>query len=162
QATGDDKGMVATLKQALALDPKDGESLWLLFQRALARWQAGDRSVKKELEADARAYLASGYLAMGAQSRLAERTLVQITGDEVALAIHDARAAYQDAFTETGWGAINQRMGDARRGFEKCVAARPAEQQCHYYLGLVYSSVKASEQYDLARAKAELGKAPDL
>ena len=161
QAAGNDKAMVATLKKALAQNPRDGEAQWLLFQRALSRYRAGEQAAKSEALAAARGYLASGYLPNGSRHDLAERTVIELEGDPVALAIYDAKHAYDTAFTESRFGAINQKMADARRGFEKCVAAQPKNQECHYYLGLVYSSVKASEQYDPARAEAELRRAPD-
>src|SRR5690606_18447742 len=39
---------------------------------------------------------------------------------------------------------------------------QPDRQECHYYLGLVYSSVKASAHYNPKRAAASLRKAPDM
>src|SRR5690606_24879535 len=144
------------------MKPRDGEAHWMLFEAARARYKRGDASARAELIAAARGYLQDGYLRMGTQRRLAERTLIELEKDEIALAVYDAKSAYQDAFTETRFGAINQRMDEARRGFERCVAAQPDRQECHYYLGLVYSSVKASAHYNPKRAAASLRKAPDM
>lgn len=159
---GDDKGMKAACAAALKINPRDGEAHWILFERALARTKAGDASAKAELAAAATGYLSSGYLAMGDHARLAERTLIELKGDELALAVYDAKIAYEAAFNEQGFASINARVADARRGFEKCVAAQPDRQECHYYLGRIYGSVKASEQYNLKKAMEELRKAPDL
>ena len=42
-------------------------------------------------------------------------------------------------------------MDKARRGFEECTKSKPSNEDCHYWLGLVYSSVKASDAYDRRR-----------
>jgi predicted Zn-dependent protease/Flp pilus assembly protein TadD len=162
RAGGDDRKMVASCRKALAIDARDGEAHWILFERALERMRRGDKSARGDLETAARGYLASGYLSQGPQHRMVERTLVELAGDEVGLAIYDAKAAYQDAFADGGIGSINQKMAEARRGFEKCVAAEPTRQECHYFLGLVYGSVKASESYSPEKAKTSLRRAPDL
>jgi predicted Zn-dependent protease len=162
KSAGDDRKMVAACQKALAVDSRDGEAHWLLFERALARHKQGEAGARAELEATAKAYLASGYMTQGPQHQLVERTLVELSGDEVALAVHDAKAAYKNAFAEGGIGSINQRMAEARRGFEKCVASDPRRQECHYYLGLVYASVKASDAYSPDKAKASLRRAPDM
>ena len=162
RAAGDRKGMTASCQKAIALDPRDGDAYWLLFDAALERWNAGDKAVGRELEAAAAGYVASGHLPMGHQRRLAERTLIEMRDDDVSLAVFDARAAYDDAFTQAGYGAINGKMAEARRGFEKCVAAQPDRQECHYRLGLVFASVKASEQYAPEKAKAAFKRAKDV
>jgi predicted Zn-dependent protease len=162
RAGGDDKKMVASCKKALAINSRDGEAHWILFERALERTRRGDKAARAELETSARGYLQSGYLAQGPQHRMVERTLVELAGDEVGLAIYDAKAAYQDAFADGNIGSINQRMAEARRGFEKCIEAEPTRQECHYHLGLVYASVKASEAYSPEKAKASLRRAPDM
>src|SRR6185503_10406958 len=59
-------------------------------------------------------------------------------------------------------GRINEIMAQSRRGFERCVAEQPENQTCHHYLGLIYSSVKASSAYDEKEALKELQKAKDL
>ncbi len=162
KSAGSDKKMVAACKKALAIDPRDGEAHWLLFQRALEHHQRGDKSARAELEAAAKGYLASGYLNQGPQHKQVERTLIELSGDELALAVYDAKAAYTTAFAAGGIGSINQQMAEARRGFEKCVASAPDRQECHYYLGLVYGSVKSSDAYSPDKAKASLRKAPDM
>ncbi|HTE56020.1 MAG TPA: tetratricopeptide repeat protein [Kofleriaceae bacterium] len=162
KASGDDKKMVAACKKALAIDPRDGEAQWILFERAKERMQRGDRSARAELEAAARGYMQSGYLSQGPQHRVVERTLVELAGDPIAVEVYDAKAAYADAFAEGGLFSINQKMGEARQGFEKCVAEKPDRQECHYYLGLVYGSVKASDSYSPEKAKASLRRAPDM
>ncbi len=162
RAAGDDKGMKGACAAALKINPRDGEAHWILFERALARYKGGDASVKSELAAAATGYLSSGYLAMGPHHRLAERTLIELKGDDLALAVYDAKAAYEEAFAEGSFGDINQKVAEARRGFEKCVAAQPDRQECHYYLGRIYGSVKASEQYSVKKAMESLRRAPDL
>ncbi len=162
KSAASDVKMVAACKKALAIDPRDGEAHWLLFQRALERHQRGDKGARAELEAAAKGYLASGYLNQGPQHKQVERMLIELSGDELALAVYDAKAAYTTAFAAGGMGSINQQMAEARRGFEKCVAAAPDRQECHYYLGLVYGSVKASDAYSAEKAKASLRKAPDM
>ena len=162
KSAGSDKKMVAACKKALAIDSRDGEAHWLLFQRALEHHQRGDKSARAELEAAAKGYLASGYLNQGPQHKQVERTLIELSGDELALAVYDAKAAYTTAFAAGGIGSINQQMAEARRGFEKCVASAPDRQECHYYLGLVYGSVKSSDAYSPDKAKASLRKAPDM
>jgi tetratricopeptide (TPR) repeat protein len=162
KSAGSDGKMVAACRKALAIEPRDGEAHWLLFQRALERHQRGDRAARAELEAAAKGYLASGYLNQGPQHKQVERTLIELSGDELALAVYDAKAAYTNAFAAGGMGSINQQMAAARRGFEKCVAAAPDRQECHYYLGLVHGSVKASDGYSPQKAKASLRRAPDM
>jgi predicted Zn-dependent protease len=162
RAAGDDKGMKAACAAALKINSRDGEAHWILFERALARFKGGDAAARAELAASATGYLSSGYLAQGEHARLAERTLIELKGDDVALSVYDAKIAYEDAFNEQGFASINQKVADARRGFEKCIAAQPERQECHYYLGRIYGSVKASEQYNLKKAKEELKRAPDL
>lgn len=162
KATGDDKKMVVACKKALAIDPRDGEAHWILFERARERMSRGDKAARADLEAAARGYLASGYLAQGPQHRVVERTLVELAGDPIAVEVYDAKAAYADAFSDGVMMSINQKMAEARQGFEKCVAAAPDRQECHYYLGLVYGSVKASESYSPEKAKQSLRRAPDM
>jgi predicted Zn-dependent protease len=162
RAAGDRKGMVASCRAAIKLDPRDGDAHWLLFDSAHERWKAGDRAARAELEAAATGYVASGHLPMGHQRRLVDRTLIELRDDTVSLAVFDARAAYDEAFAQASYGAINGKMAEARRGFEQCIAAQPDRQECHYRLGLVYASVKASEQYDPAKAKAAFRRAKDM
>ena len=96
----------------------------------------------------------------GAMYKLAERAVIKLSGQPIDIAIYDAKAAYAAAFDSGEIGKINQHMAAARAGFEKCLQIDPRREDCHYQLGLVHASVKASEAYDPKKALAELALAP--
>lgn len=160
-AQGDAVGQAGSIARAVALEPKNPTVLSARFEVASGRYRAGDRAVRGELVAAAQAYLAAPRLE-GPHQALAQRLLVELSDDPVALVVFDAKAAYAAAFESTRIGEINEKMALARKGFEDCVAQRPEQQECHYQLGLVYASVKASDAYDPRKALAALAKAPEL
>lgn len=160
-AQGDKKAQAASIAKAVALAPRDPSVVAARFAVAHQRFRGGDGDVKDELLSAARAYVASPRQ-LGPYKTLAQRTVVELADDPVALLVFDAKAAYSSAFDSTRMGDINAKMAEARRGFEGCVAKQPANQDCRYHLGLVYSSVKASDAYDPKKAIEELAKAPDV
>lgn len=160
----DTKGMKTSVEKAIAIDPLSTQAYWLLFDSAYKRFRGGDASAKAEALDAARKIKATTPPRRRTTSlyRLAERAVVELSGEPIELTIYDAKTAYAAAF-ETGLiGTINQHMAKARRGFEECTRTTPSNEECHYYLGLVYSSVKASSAYDLKKALAELALAPSL
>lgn len=160
----DTKGMKASVEKAVAIDPLNTQAYWLVFGDAYIRFRAGDASAKGEALDAARKVMATTppRRRAGASYKVAERAVVELAGDPLELTIYDAKAAYAAAF-ETGlMGTINQQMDKARRGFEECTKTTPKNEECHYYLGLVYSSVKASEAYDPKKALAEFALAPSM
>lgn len=157
----DDKAMKAAVDKALAIDPESVGPYAVLFQRAQARLDAGDAAARTDLLDAARRILAYGR-GQGSLVRAAERAVIKLSGQPIDVAIYDAKAAYARAFDSGEIGKINEHMATARAGFEKCLQIDPRREDCHYQLGLVYSSVKASEAYDPKKALAELGQAPSL
>jgi predicted Zn-dependent protease len=158
-ASGDAAGATAAIQKALALSPRDAEAHFVLYEWLDRRYRDGDKAVAGELAAAATRYLTFVRPRAGLGVQRAERTLIEVGGDEIALLVFDARKAYDHAFTAAGIGEINGMMREARRGFEQCVARQPDREECHYYLGLVHGSVKASEAYDPAKARASFEKA---
>jgi tetratricopeptide (TPR) repeat protein len=158
-STGDDKGMKASLDKVVALDPQNVRAYWLIFERAQKRVRGGETAAKPEVLAAARKIMVLSRRE-GPMYSLAERAVVELSGDALELTVYDARMAYASAFESGVIGRINDKMALARKGFEDCVAKAPKNEDCHYYLGLVYSSVKASESYDLKKAQTELALAP--
>lgn len=157
----DDQGMKASLARVLAIDPDNVGAYTLMFETAQARLDAGDASARSEALAAARKILARSR-GQTATYKLAERAVIKLSGEPIDIAIYDARQAYAAAFDSPELGKINEHMASARRGFERCLKLDPAREDCHYHLGLVYSSVKASEAYDPVKALAELALAPSL
>lgn len=157
----DDKAMKAAVSRALAINPDSVGAYALLFTHAQARLDAGDASAAPEALDAARKIMALSR-GQGAMYRLAERAVVKLSGQPIDLAIYDARAAYAAAFDAGELGKINQHMAAARAGFENCLQIDPKREECHYQLGLVHASVKASDAYDPRKALAELALAPSL
>ncbi len=160
-ANKDAKSQAASVAKAVALAPRDPSVISARFAVAHQRYRGGDAGAKDELVAAARAFIASPRQ-LGPYAKLAQRTILELADDPVALQVFDAKAAYSAAFDSTRMTDINEKMAEAKRGFEGCVAKQPENQDCHFQLGLVYSSVKASDAYDPAKALAELAKAPDV
>lgn len=160
-AQGDLAGQDQAVARAVAAEPEAPAVLSARFEVASRRYRGGDAGAKDELVAAARAYLA-GDRQEGPHRAAAQRALVELSDDPVALLVFDAKAAYAAAFESARMGEINAKMAEARQGFEKCLARQPQNQDCHYQLGLVYSSVKSSDAYDPGQALAELAKAPDI
>jgi predicted Zn-dependent protease len=160
----DGKGMKVSVDKAIALDPVNPQAYWLVFDDASRRFRAGEAPAKAEALDAARQILVTTppRHRTGSLYKMAERAVVELSGEPIELTIYDAKTAYAAAF-ETGMiGTINQQMDKARRGFEECATSTPKNEDCHYYLGLVYSSVKASNAYDPKKALAEFALAPSL
>jgi tetratricopeptide (TPR) repeat protein len=157
----DDRAMKTALDKALALDPDSPAAYALLFQTAIARLDGGDAAAKADA-LDAARKLMSHARGQGAMVKLAERTVIKLSGQPIDIAVYDAKAAYAAAFDSPVIGKINEHMTTARTGFERCLQLDPRREDCHYQLGLVYSSVKASDAYDPKQALAELALAPSL
>ncbi|MEZ4265662.1 MAG: M48 family metalloprotease [Myxococcota bacterium] len=153
-----DKALTA-YRKAAEVDASDSEALSKVVRLLGARYAGGDTAVKDELAGALTRYIAAARGKRDPDTRKAERLLAELTQGEVALVIFDARAAYDDAWNDPSFSDINRKMGKARAGFERCVALEANNALCHYYLGLVYSSVKASSHYDLGKAQAEFAKA---
>jgi predicted Zn-dependent protease len=157
----DDKGVKDSIGKVLAIDPNNQQAYEILFFRAEDKVHDGDATAKpdaleaaKKLEQLARP---ESYT-----RRLAERAIVELSGDPMQLTIYDAKQAYSAAFENGMLDDINAQMTKARAGFQECTKAQPRNEDCHYYLGLVYSSVKASDAYDPKKALAELAQAPTV
>jgi predicted Zn-dependent protease len=159
--TGDSKGMKVSVDKAIAIDPYNSTAYWLKFDDASRRFRSGDKAAKAEVLSAARDILETTRRS-STLYKLAERAVVELSGDAIALTVYDAKVAYNAAF-ETGLiGNINQQMDKARVGFQECTKAQPKNEECHYYLGLVYSTVKASDAYDPKKALTELALAPSM
>lgn len=159
---GDSKNMKVSVEKAIALDPYNSTGYWLLFEDANKRFRGGDAKAKAETLAAARRILETSPRRTSHLYKMAERAVVELSGEPLQLTIYDAKVAYASAF-ETGLiGNINRQMDKARRGFEECTKEQPKNEECHYWLGLVYSTVKASDAYDPKKALTELSLAPTL
>ena len=160
--SNDEAGAMEALKKAVAIDPRDPEAQFALFRRAYLKVQGGDASVKAEAIQTGRAFLRASLFNRGIQYKLVERAVLELDGTPLDLTLYDAKAAYEQAFAEGRIGRINDVMASARKGFEKCLELQPDNQTCHFYLGRIYSSVKASASYDVKKAVAELAAAKDI
>lgn len=161
-AAGNDAATHAALAKVAALDPANANALGLLYTRAEKRFRGGDASAKPEVLETARKLMQTSREKNGPAYLALERTVVELSGDPVDLTVYDAKRAFSSAFEAGRMGAINAQMAQARQGFESCVQMKPTNEECHYYLGLVHSSVSASEAYDLKQALGELARAPNL
>jgi predicted Zn-dependent protease len=162
QQAGDLKGFKASIAKAVAIDPTNTEAYWLMFHSAHQRYRDGDAAARDEVLEAAKKLRQLERHKASPSYRLAERAVVELSGDPMELTIYDAKTAYSAAFDTGVIGRINQQMATARRGFEECTRTTPSNEECHYYLGLVYSSVKSSDAYDPKKALAELALAPSL
>jgi len=162
QAAGNDsKNMKVSVNKAIELDPYNYSAYWLLFDDASRRFKGGEAAAKDEAIAAAKKIMQTNPRKTSPVYRMAERAVVEMGGDKMSLTIYDAKAAYAGAFESGIIGNINQQMDKARRGFETCVQADDKNEECHYYLGLVYGTVTSSDSYDTKKALAELAKAPN-
>ncbi len=156
---GDDKAMRASVDKALAIDPTNVSAYALVFERAQTKVKAGDAAAKADaLEAARKIMMFTRR--QGPMYKLAERAVVELSGEPIELTIYDAKLAYSSAFETGVIGRINQQMALAKKGFEECTKTMPKNEDCHYRLGLVFSSVKASDAYDPKKALAEFALAP--
>jgi predicted Zn-dependent protease len=158
---GDDKGFKASVDKALAIDPTNVYAYQTLFERAEVRLKAGDAAAKPDA-LDAARKIMLFTRREGPIYKLAERAVVELSGEPIELTVYDAKRAYAAAFDTGVIGKINQQMALAKQGFEECTKVTPKNEDCHYRLGLVYSSVKASDAYDPKKALAELALAPGM
>ena len=149
-------------RKACEVQPKDAPSHRAAAELLNAKLTAGDKTVIPELVKHLRAYVRYTKFKDGPRYLDAQRVLALVDGGKVGLTIFDGTKAYKDAWTSARMGRINKRMDEARQHFERCVQIDPKRQVCHLFLGRIFSSVKASKSYDLARAKAELAKADKL
>ncbi len=161
-AASNDTAMRASLAQVVAIDPANTNAYGLLFASAQKRFRGGDASAKPEALETARKLMHLSRIKTGPAYQALERTVVELSGEPIDLTVYDAKLAFSAVFESAGRGGINGQMARARQGFEACVQAKPADEECHYYLGLVHSSVSASDAYDLKQALAELARAPNL
>jgi predicted Zn-dependent protease len=160
-ADGKEDKALAAYGKAVAIQPRDREGLWLIFDLTNRRYRA-KRAEVESLRQAGLAYVRASPERSGYRYEIVERTMVEISGDNMALVVYDANRAYEAAFTERQFGRINARMRDARRGYERCLTEQPKNQRCHYGLGLVFASVKASEHYDRDKARGHFAKADKL
>lgn len=159
---GDSKGMKASVTKALQADPYHPRAHWLVFDDAYRRFHGGDAAAKAAALSAARTIMQTSPRRTSTAYKMAERAVVELSGDPIELTVYDAKAAYAAAFDTASIGNINRQMDKARRGFEECTRSAPKNEECHYYLGLVYASVKSSSAYDPKKALAELALAPSL
>ena len=158
----DDKGFKVSLDKATALAPTEPQVYWLAFERAQKKVRDGDVAAKQDvLDAAKKLKMFERYKG-SPMYRQVERAVVELSGDPIELTIYDAKTAYSTAFDTGMMGRINASMATARRGFEECVKTQPKNEECHYYLGMVHASVKASDAYDLKKALGELALAPSM
>ena len=158
---GDAKGTKASLDKVVAIDPDNEQAYEQLFQFVYGKYKAGDEASKAEALADAQK-LKQLSKPDSYTAKIADRAIVELSGDAMALTIYDAKQSYDAAFNTGEIDDINSKMDTARQGFEECVHSQPSNEECHYYLGLVYSSVKASQAYDPKKALGELAQAPSM
>ncbi|MEO8702786.1 MAG: tetratricopeptide repeat protein [Kofleriaceae bacterium] len=157
---GDDKALKVSIEKVIALDPANESAYWIAFSRAQKRLHDGDATAKPEVLEAARKIKQVSRFRATPSYKLAERAVVELSGEPMELTIYDAKLAYASAFESGQMGRINQQMAVARRGFEECTRSQPKNEDCHYSLGLVYSSVKASDAYDPKKALGEYAQAP--
>ena len=136
------------------------EPQWHLVAHLEGRFRGGERELEDDLARAARDYLAR--TRNGDRAARAELLLAELGGDAIDRTVVEAKRAYEDAFSERGMGRINTHMARARRGFERCIEQHPNREECHYHLGLVLSSVKASEHYDPRRAREHFRRAASI
>ncbi|MCG8424059.1 MAG: M48 family metalloprotease, partial [Proteobacteria bacterium] len=134
----------------------------LIFDQLHDRYRSGEKKLADEVEKAARNYSRYAGMKNSLRYQKVERTLVELSGDPIELIIYDARSAYKAAFTERRIGRINQKMAQARASYAECLRSQPANQRCHYGMGLVHASVKASEHYDRRRARQHFTRAGNL
>jgi predicted Zn-dependent protease len=153
EATGDRAKALSAYRQAVKIAPRDTDALYMVFD-ALNKALGAGKADKSEVVAAAGAFIvASSGDRAGYRYKLVERALVRVSGDPIDLVIYDANRAYETAFTERRMGRINAQMAEARRGYQRCLNEQPKNQRCHYGLGLVHASVKASDHYDRKAAR---------
>ncbi len=159
--SGNTAKALGAYRSAIKVSRTDRESLFQVFTLLDVQFRA-NAATRDELRDAAMAFIKVEHNRQSYRYRQIERRIVAISGEPVDLIVYDANRAYQAAFTERRMGQINAKMAEARRGFAKCLEKQPKNQRCHYGLGLVYSSVKASKFYNRKKARAEFAKASAL
>jgi len=149
-----------SFKKALELKPRDADSHRYLYDMLLAKAIKGDRTVLKELVVHLEGYLKNARYTRGRHYARAERLLAKFKGGDLGLAIHDGKVAYKKAWNDRR--SINAKMKVAHGKFSQCLKMKPGMQVCHFYMGLIQNSVKASQYYNVEKAKASFKKAPNF
>ncbi|MBS1119748.1 MAG: Zn-dependent protease [Deltaproteobacteria bacterium] len=106
---GDDKGLKASVDKALAINPQNVNAYSLVFERAQTRLKAGDAAAKPDA-LDAARKIMQFTRRQGPAYKLAERAVVELSGEPIELTIYDAKLAYAAAFETGTIGKINQQM----------------------------------------------------
>jgi predicted Zn-dependent protease len=161
QMKQEDKALDA-YRQAVAAKASDSDAHRAIYDILRGRVEKGDKTVIPELVKHLQGYLRSTPYRQGIHYKTAQRLLAGVKGGQLGVVLWDGEEAFKLAWTSRRMGAINRYMGQAREKFEQCLKLKPDNQQCHYMLGLIYSSVKASQNYDLDKAKESLRKAPSM
>jgi predicted Zn-dependent protease len=151
-------GAIDAYTKTVTLHPRDSWSHYQLYSILLRKYRKGDKSVRKQLHTHLTAYLKRTRNRKNRKYRGAQRTQAELKGGQDAVILFDAIAAYETAWKTKRFGKINQHMAKARKGFEHCVKNQPGNMKCQYFLGLIYASVKASDHYNLPKAKAQFSK----
>jgi len=161
QLGNDAKAQQAAIEHAVAADPASLSAAVAMFDFAYGRYKEGDATQKQVALESAQKLkrLARGFDYV---LKNASRAVVELSGDPMDLTIYDAKQAYAAAFDRGDLGNLNKAMTKARAGFEECIKAQPQNEDCHYNLGMVYSSVKSSDAYAPDKALAEFAAAPTM
>src|SRR5579871_5263824 len=158
----DDAATKDALGHVLAIEPNNLAATVMLYNMAYTRFQKGDATAKPEALEEARKLMQLWRRQVGSDPSSLERAIVELAGQPIDLTIYDAKKAYAAAFNVGLWSDVNGKIAVAQQGFESCERAAPANEECHYYLGLIHASVSAAAGYDLGKALAELAQAPSM
>ena len=159
---GDIEAASAAYRRILAREPGHAEAHARVAQILHDRFRKGDATVKSSLVGHLKAYLATARGKRGPRYQLAARLVAELESGELGAVVFEAKSAYEAAWSDGRFQNINGKMARARRGFERCLELAPDNQECAYRLGLVHASVKASDCYDLDKAREMLRKATDV
>ena len=152
----------ASWRKLLTLNPGHAEAHRRLALLARKRMDSGEAAARAEVLEHLQAYLRHDSNKKGLRNAAARRWLAELQGGELAVVIVDATTAWESAWSDNRMQNINRRMAQAREGFERCLSLDPKAEVCHYHLGRIFSSVKASDEYDAQRARAAFEKAPGI
>ncbi|MGM0575088.1 MAG: tetratricopeptide repeat protein [Myxococcota bacterium] len=159
KAAGSAEGALAAWEKATEVGPDHAEAHRRAFLALRRRWAAGDEAARKPLRAHLEAYLEHAGERRGPHFATARRLLAELEGGRLGVIVFDAHQAYDRAWSQDVRQDINRLMGQARQGFERCLDLDPGNQECIHGLGQIFASVKASEHYDPAKARAMFEKA---
>ena len=125
---------------------------------------AGDATAAGREKQHLASFLAAPGTTNSAESRDAQRMLLEIDHGAVGKMFFQAREAYLAAF-RTGGGISATWMTQSEDGMRKVIAtpgvAKELVEQAHAFLGMSHASVK-SRKYDLVAAERELRMAPNV